>query len=359
MASTETTETANDDGIGEPSANANTDANADADVHDDVHDGDDTIVDESSQAKALVSTAKATSAIDSAEEKGTSRPPSGDDEYNNNNNHKAMGESTSTTTERTTSASKRSVEPPSKERPPPPPPKRARTAYFIFADSVRPRLQTDHPGEAVGTQAKRIGAKWQSISDKEKDRFKAMAAAEKEGVVAALAAYQERFGDALRRLEQQEDTNAASSMETDDLVFPVARIRKIAKLDPEVKSLSKEALQLVVKSAELVLAKLGRESTKVARIQNRRTLLPDDVAQVCSHQEAFRFLKDDIRDLTKVLAAQKEQTKHHHKAVVSADAGAGAASATTVTKKEAARVAAAMGSKPLTSYFGAAVTSNK
>jgi histone H3/H4 len=229
------------------------------------------------------------------------------------------------------------------------PPKRARTAYFIFADEVRSEIQREHPGEGVGTQAKRIGARWQSISEPEKDRFKNQAASEKEVVVAALAAYKEQFGDAL--LEEGSETMDSSS----DLVFPVARIRKIAKLDPEVKSLSKEALQLVVKSAELALAKLGKESVKVARIQNRRTLLPDDVSHVCSHQEAFRFLKDDIKDLAKILAKQKEENKNHQAAAAAfgASSDAASASAATVTKKEAARVAAAVGSKPLTSYFGA------
>ena len=41
--------------------------------------------------------------------------------------------------------------------------------------------------------------------------------------------------------------------------------------------------------------KLGLESVRVARLQNRRKLLPDDVAHVCSHREQFLFLKDDLQ----------------------------------------------------------------
>jgi len=210
------------------------------------------------------------------------------------------------------------------------PPKRARTAYFIFADAMRPRVQKEHPGEGVASQAKAIGALWKSIEENERDKYKAMATKEKEAFVTAMAAYQAKFGSELE---------SSSNEKEDDLVFPVARIRKIAKLDPEVKTLSKEALQLVVKSAELALAKLGRESVKVARLQNRRTLLADDVAHVCNHREAFRFLKDDIADLTKALLEAKENNN-------------GGAAGASGKRDDSKLAAAASGTKPLTSYFG-------
>ena len=120
-----------------------------------------------------------------------------------------------------------------------------------------------------------------------------------------------------------------------------------------------------MKSAELALAKLGKEAVNVARIQNRRTLLCDDVSHVCSHREVFRFLKDDIQDLATALAKQKELAAKEKKSLLSLNSdgslgGGGGAGAGGSSKKEAARVAAAAGSKPLTSYFGAAaVSSNK
>lgn len=217
--------------------------------------------------------------------------------------------------------------------PPPRPPKRARTAYFIFADSVRSQVQQDHQG--VAAQAKAIGAKWQTLNDTEKDKFKQLALQEKEATAKALQEYQEKYGSLL----ESTATSNSNSADSNDLVFPVARIRKIAKLDPEVKTLSKEALQLVVKSAELALAKLGHESVKVARLENRRTLMASDVAHVCSHREAFRFLKDDIKDLTKALLEQKNA---NHEAD------------NTKSSKNQAMAEAASGTKPLTSYFGAA-----
>ena len=117
--------------------------------------------------------------------------------------------------------------------------------------------------------------------------------------------------------------------------FPVARIRKICKLDPEVRGLSKEALLLVTKCAELSLEKLGKESVQVAQLQNRRKLLPDDVAHVCAHREQFLFLKDDVKDLLRSIEAMNEEKGGSSSSI----------------KVDDARQKAAAGSKPLTAYF--------
>eukprot|EP00537_Pseudo-nitzschia_pungens_P013994 CAMPEP_0172385930 /NCGR_PEP_ID=MMETSP1061-20121228/3536_1 /TAXON_ID=37318 /ORGANISM="Pseudo-nitzschia pungens, Strain cf. pungens" /LENGTH=391 /DNA_ID=CAMNT_0013115125 /DNA_START=300 /DNA_END=1475 /DNA_ORIENTATION=- len=227
------------------------------------------------------------------------------------------------------------------------PTKRARTAYFIFADEIRSTIQKEHPGETVASQAKRIGARWKSIPQSEKERFQAVAAREKEAARIELEAYRALHGDKALETAQQHPHHDESHEAAGDLVFPVARIRKIAKLDPEVKTLSKEALQLVVRSTEMALAKLGAECVKVARIQNRRTLLPEDVAHVCAHRDVFGFLKDDIRDLAVALAERKNESS-------SSSSAAAAAAAGSNSKTEKARREAAAGSKPLTSYFGVA-----
>jgi histone H3/H4 len=251
-------------------------------------------------------------------------------------------------------------------------PKKARTGYMIFQDNLRekglsvvsiilcvticfnfvcekfsffsfvsPFLSQD-PGESW---LKVVGQKWAAISDEEKETFREMAAKEREQV----ATLTEERNKAIREagldpidFDDDKDGKDGSKDAASGLVFPVARIRRIAKLDPEVKNLSKEAIHLVVKAAELFTAQLGQETTGVARIQNRRTLLPQDVAHVCRHVSAFTFLKDDIQDLV----AQK--LKHNEENSADGNAGVKAAS-----KKDAKLEAAAAGSKPLTAYFGA------
>ena len=112
-------------------------------------------------------------------------------------------------------------------------------------------------------------------------------------------------------------------------------------LDPEVRGISKEALLLITKCAELATAKLGKESVHVAQLQNRRKLLPEDVAQVCGTREQFLFLRDDVKDLV------KEQKENHRTATNESGSSSSRAVTTTTTNAKAA----AAGSKPLTSYF--------
>lgn len=158
--------------------------------------------------------------------------------------------------------------------------------------------------------AKLIGQLWSTLSADEKKIYQDKATAEREQVAQDLKAWKAAGGVV-------DEPVAAEKSDPNVLTFPAARIRKICKLDPDVKNLSKEALLLVCKAAELALSQLGRESVKVAQIQNRRKLIPDDVAQVCATREPFLFLREDIQDLAR--AAQQAQPK-----AVSKNAKAGA-----------------------------------
>jgi histone H3/H4 len=149
--------------------------------------------------------------------------------------------------------------------------------------------------------AKLIGQLWNSLSADEKKIYQDKATAEREQVAKEMQAWKDAGGVV------EEPTPATNTSNPNSLIFPAARIRKICKLDPEVKNLSKEALLLVCKAAELALSQLGRESVKVAQIQNRRKLVPDDVATVCNTREQFLFLREDIQDLARSTAAAQQQ----------------------------------------------------
>ncbi len=91
------------------------------------------------------------------------------------------------------------------------------------------------------------------------------------------------------------------------MIFPVGRIRKICKLDPDVKGISKESALLITKATELFCTKLGGECVIMAQMQNRRKLVPEDVAEVCSAKEVFMFLRLDMLDLIMAQKAENRQ----------------------------------------------------
>jgi histone H3/H4 len=133
--------------------------------------------------------------------------------------------------------------------------------------------------------------------------YQLKAAEEREEVSKAL---QQLKAAGQLNLETDSDIKEGSGISTDGLFLPVARIRKICHLDPEVRGISKEATLLITKAAELFTHKLSKEAIVIAQMQNRRTCLPEDVVEVCSLKDAYQFLREDIRDL---LRDQKDAEK--------------------------------------------------
>jgi histone H3/H4 len=192
-----------------------------------------------------------------------------------------------------------------------------------------------NPGEAVGTIAKKIGELWSKLSPEEKEKYQSKAREEKVRVALETEALREA-GLLI------EDSAAGSGGAQGGFVLPVARVRKIVKLDPEVKGLSKEGIQLITKASELFVAALGTNSVQVATLQNRRKIVPDDILQVCETKPNFMFLQEDVRTL---IDEQKEEHKSKEKAKEEA--------------KSKANSEANSGVKPLTSFFApSSVTSN-
>ena len=178
--------------------------------------------------------------------------------------------------------------------------KRARTAYFIFADEKRNDVKDENPGGGVAVVAKAIGQLWSALEAPEKAKYETVATEER----ARVARDTQRLKDA--GLWPEKGTEVAQALDEDALAFPVGRIRKICKLDPEVKGMSKETTLLITKATELFCHRLGMECVTMAQMSNRRKLLPDDIVQVASMKERFMFMKSDLVDLHK---AQMQEAK--------------------------------------------------
>jgi len=206
--------------------------------------------------------------------------------------------------------------------------KKARTAYFMFADEKRPGVVSANPGEPVGTIAKRIGELWSRLTPEEKAVYQKRSIEEKEQVA--------RETEILREAGLLLDSTTAPGpgTATSGFILPVNRIRKIVKLDPEVKGLSKEGIHLITKAGELFVAMLGKQTVQVATMQNRRKLIPDDVIQVCETKPQYMFLQEDIKHLV-----EEQKEEHKKKGKAAEEAKTKAASDTNP------------GVKPLTSFF--------
>jgi DNA-directed RNA polymerase I subunit RPA43 len=183
------------------------------------------------------------------------------------------------------------------------------------------------------------------MTDEEKQPYHSKAALERQRVATETELWKKAARAAGKDLsivsKLGESTAVASNIGS--LILPMGRVRKICRLDPEVRGISKEALVIITKATERFAVHLGQECVKTAHIQNRRTLLPQDVVDVCQIRECFQFLKDDIQDL------------HRHQQQVNADSKASSNAATAKGKGNRGASAATASSKPLTDYFKPAV----
>ena len=216
-------------------------------------------------------------------------------------------------------------------------------------------------GATVATVARILGQRWSAMSDNDKQPYHARALIERERVMAATEAWKKAAVVAGKIIDHtatnlddstRDNNNKISDNGGTSIVLPVGRVRKICRLDPDVRGISKEALLLITKATEIVTVQLGQECIKTAHIQNRRTLVPQDIVDVCNVRESFFFLKDDITDLHRqqqqqklqsVKAKQQQQQQHN-----------GGTAANTTQRKGNSQHGTSLTaptSKPLTDYF--------
>ena len=222
--------------------------------------------------------------------------------------------------------------------------KKARTAYFIFAQDKREELKQKYQGEGVAAISKATGALWAALEPSDKEGYENQAAQERERYMKD----KQRLIDAGRWPDSNDMSSsgggaAGDTYDEDAIIFPIGRIRKICKLDGDVKGMSKEATMLVAKATELFAAKLGSEVVTMAQMSNRRKLLPDDVVEVCSVKERFMFLKDDLNDLRNE-QREIEKEKENEKAASSSGGKGG--------ESDKSDGGASKGTSSLFAYFG-------
>lgn len=90
--------------------------------------------------------------------------------------------------------------------------------------------------------------------------------------------------------------------------LPLARIKKIMKLDGDVKMISAEAPMLFSKAAEIFIHELTLRAWLHTEDNKRRTLQRNDIAMAITKYDQFDFLIDIVpRDELKQSKAQTEQ----------------------------------------------------
>lgn len=233
--------------------------------------------------------------------------------------------------------------------------KKGRTAYFIFQNEKRPEVMEEFASSSSETKAsvtnvaKRIGQLWANLSTEDKEIYRAKGRKEKELYEKHKLALAEKgiVDTTTTNITVGDASSQKKKNDTQSMIFPVSRIRKICRLDPDVKGLSKESTLLITKTAELFLEKMAQDTLSMAQLHQKRTIYAQDVADICSLKEIFFFLKDDMRDLLKEQKTEKKRKRElKNNDLSSNDTKDGA-----VEQKKKIKSNEIKGVKPLTSYF--------
>lgn len=263
--------------------------------------------------------------------------------------------------------------------------KKARSAYFIFQQEKRSEVikeltndtssneegkgginQGNSPSNtststttnttkaSVAMVAKRIGELWSALSPEEKNAYYAQAKKEKEAFKKHYNALI-KHGISPKAIMSSISPTTPSNDEKkneNEMIFPVSRIRKICRLDPEVKGMSRESTILVTKSLEYFLRKMANDAWSIAKMQTKRTINAQDVLDTCYLKEPFFFLRDDIKDLTHEQKQDKKRKRELKKSSLGLDnRKSSAENNDRQGKSKVSKTVDAIGVKPLTSYF--------
>lgn len=181
------------------------------------------------------------------------------------------------------------------------PPKRPQSSYFIFMQEQRSKIQEENPeATSIGSIAKIVGQLWKNMSPEERKPYQDMAHNQKQMFQKEMESFKLRNPNYTFA-----PTGSSTAPAASELILPIGRIKKLCRLDPEVKSMSKDAVTLVTKCAELFTEALADEVEGIARVQKRKTLISQDLVDVCSLKEKFFFLKDDMMDLRQIQKSEE------------------------------------------------------
>ena len=177
--------------------------------------------------------------------------------------------------------------------------KRPMGAYFLFAADVRATTRKENPEAKMTEIGKMIGAKWKEMTDEQKQVYKDRAAADK-------ARYEKLVAEAKAAGTWVEPASKAKGGSTG---LPLARVRKITRLDPDVKNMSKEALLLITKATELFVEHFARTAAKKSA---GTSIKMGSLNRCVHHTEQFEFLQQDFEQPNssgQVRPAKKAKTR--------------------------------------------------
>ncbi|GMR36353.1 hypothetical protein PMAYCL1PPCAC_06548 [Pristionchus mayeri] len=111
-------------------------------------------------------------------------------------------------------------------------------------------------------------------------------------------------------MSSQADSQEVST-QFDDLVhtrLPLSKVKKIAKIDPNVHMINAEAVKLMAKGTEAFVSLLAKAAHSQAVLDKRRTIQNKDINAVIKQSAIFQFLQGALEDWPEPEKVEKSKT---------------------------------------------------
>lgn len=175
--------------------------------------------------------------------------------------------------------------------------KRAKSAYFVFADDQRVVTKSELQAAAsdgkvvsVAEVAKSLGNKWRELGEQGQQAYKDKAAA-----LAVEAAEDVEAAETSQADGQIPDDQVAEQEEADVPGLPLTSVKRIMCLDEDVTRVSGESVRAVAKLTELFLELFGAKAFAKARQHKRATIKFCDTNQAVISDK--RLVEMGLKDM--------------------------------------------------------------
>lgn len=194
--------------------------------------------------------------------------------------------------------------------------KQAKSAWMLYMIANREKFKAENPTAKMAALTKIISDSWKALDEKgelgeaEKAPYIEEAEKEKSRYRMETEALKERIKKA--QIRQQLSNNGTDSTYTKKIItpnfyqvndsniinqqssaIPLAKLKKIIKLDDEVKHIAKDSVLLMDKALEYFVARLSYETARCSYPQ-RKSVKFDDLTGAIHRNEELQFLKGDI-----------------------------------------------------------------
>jgi histone H3/H4 len=230
------------------------------------------------------------------------------------------------------------------------PPKGAKSAWLLFTMEQRPVLIAEVaasglPALSMTDVTKALAERFRGLSDERKAVYEEAAREDKLRHARELQVYRERHpnGSVVSGVGSVAAVGGAG-MGPGGLYIPLARVRKTAKLDPEVGNINKAALLALNKATELFVQQLAKRTFADMQQSRRKgsTIKETDLISTINRSNRYRFLVRDFpvqQPLPKAVPVEAEGGQEGGKRAKAAESKVGS-------------------SARLTSFFGSTTSSN-